>query len=68
MRIVTNLMLAAGLAIASLSVASGANAAAPQPDLVPAPQAELATAPGVEADAAESAQDDAPAFEYAVPT
>lgn len=68
MRIVTNLMLAAGLAIASLSVASGANAAAPQPDLVPAPQSELATAPGVEADAAESAQDAAPAFEYAVPT
>lgn len=68
MRIVTNLMLAAGLAIASLSVASGANAAAPQPDLVPAPQTELAPAPGVEAEATESAQDAVPAFEYAAPT
>lgn len=68
MRIVTNLMLAAGLAIASLSVASGANAAAPQAELVPAPETELAAEPGVEAEAAESAADAAPAFEYAAPT
>ncbi len=68
MRIVTNLMLAAGLAIASLSVASGANAVAPQPELAPAPQTELAPAPGAEAEATESAADAAPAFEYAAPT
>jgi cytochrome c oxidase subunit 2 len=70
MRIVTNIMLAAGLAITSLSVASGANAAAPQPqpELAPAPQAELSPAPSAEAEAAESAEAAAPAFEYATPT
>lgn len=68
MRIVTNLMLAAGLAIASLSVASGANAAVPQPELASAPETELAPAPDAEVEAAESAADAAPAFEYAAPT
>lgn len=68
MRILTNLMLAAGLAIASLSVASGANAAVPQPELAPAPQTELAPAPGAVDDATESEAEAAPAFEYAAPT
>jgi cytochrome c oxidase subunit 2 len=65
MRIVTNLMLAAGLAVASLSVTSAANAAAPQPELAPPPQTELAPAPGTETEAAESAAAEAPAFEHA---
>ncbi|QLC25249.1 cytochrome c oxidase subunit II [Parasphingopyxis algicola] len=65
MRIVTNLMLAAGLAVASLSVTSAAHAAAPQPELAPAPQTELAPAPGAESDSAESAAAEAPEFEHA---
>lgn len=62
MRIVTNLMLAAGLAMASLSVMSGASAAAPQPDLAPAPGADAEVA------GAALAFEEAPAFEYAAPT
>lgn len=65
MRILTNLMLAAGLAVASLSVTSAASAAAPQPELAPAPQTELAPAPGAEVEAAESTEAAAPAFEHA---
>jgi cytochrome c oxidase subunit 2 len=64
-------MFAAGLAVASLSVASPGTAAVPQTELAPAPEAELAPAPDVESDtaaAAEAAADEAPAFEYAVPT
>ncbi|WP_299324118.1 cytochrome c oxidase subunit II [Parasphingopyxis sp.] len=65
MRILTNLMLAAGLAVASLSVTSAVSAAAPQPELAPAPQTELAPAPGTETEAAESAEAEVPAFEHA---
>lgn len=65
MRILTNLMLAAGLAVASLSVTSAASAAAPQPELAPAPQTELAPAPGAGAEVVESAEAEVPAFEHA---
>lgn len=68
MRIVTNMMLAAGLAVATLSVTSAGNTAAPQPELAPAPQTELTAAPGTETDGTESAETAAPAFEYAAPT
>jgi cytochrome c oxidase subunit 2 len=67
MRIVTNLMLAVGLAVASLSVTSPALAAAPQTELAPAPRAELAPAPGSEVDSVDTADADATGFEHAVP-
>ncbi|QLC22315.1 cytochrome c oxidase subunit II [Parasphingopyxis sp. CP4] len=67
MHILKTLTLAAGLAVASLSVTSAASAAAPQPDLAPAPQAELAPAPGAEGDVAESVAAETPAFDYAAP-
>ena len=67
MHILKNLMLAAGLAVASLSVTSAASAAAPQPELAPAPETELAPAPGADGEVAESAAVEAPAFEYALP-
>lgn len=67
MRILTNLVLAVGLAVASLSVTSTSSAAVPQPELAPAPapQTELASAPGTEGDVAESAEAAGPAFEHA---
>jgi len=67
------MMLAAGLAAASLSVASpveAAIAAAPRSELAPAPATQLAPAPGEEltaTDAAAAASADADDFEYAVP-
>ena len=73
MRFLTNMMLAAGLAVTSLAVASPATAAAPQPEMAPAPQTELAPAPGDEvesdvpiADAAEAAAAEEE-FEYSAP-
>ncbi len=48
MRILTNLTVAAGLAVASLAVTLPAAAVAPQAELAPAPQTELAPAPGEE--------------------
>ena len=65
MRILTNLVLAVGLAVASLSVTSTSSAAVPQPGLAPTPQTELASAPGTEGDVAESAEAAGPAFEHA---
>lgn len=65
MHILKTLTLAAGLAVASLSVTSAASAAAPQPDLAPAPQTELAPAPGAEGEVTESAEAAPAAFEHA---
>ncbi|NNC71977.1 MAG: cytochrome c oxidase subunit II [Sphingomonadaceae bacterium] len=70
MRILKTAMLAAGLALASFSVTSPAEAAAapaPQAELAPAPEAELAPAPGAESATQDAAAAPAEEFEYAVP-
>lgn len=73
MRIFTTMMLAAGLAAASLSVASPVEAAisaAPQSELAPAPDTPLAPAPGEESAAVDdlaAASANADDFEYALP-
>ncbi len=74
MRTLKSVVLAAGLALASLSVTSPAGAAAPAPEIAlePAPEITTAPAPGEEAATQDAAAEDtaaAPAeeFEYAVP-
>lgn len=62
MRILKTAMLAAGLALASFSVTSPAEAAT-----APAPQAELAPAPGEDEATQDAAAAPADTFEYAVP-